>query len=113
MAVGFFMCNWLEYSLGVRWQILLLIGVAMKLLTTTLLFFGLRSYLEDDDGSLIDGHATNTKVATATCSTFFSLANDHLPSKLFLINATICESLHIEFSYVLPVFFYASGYKGN
>jgi hypothetical protein len=53
MVAGFFVCNWLDYTLGVRWEILVMIGVLLKLATTTLLFFGLREYLETDQNEHI------------------------------------------------------------
>jgi hypothetical protein len=46
-------------------------------------------------------------------SSFFSLINSYLPSKWFLVNSTIIDALHLGFVFVLPAFFYESGYKGN
>lgn len=45
MVIAFFTCNWLEYQLGVRWEYQVMIGVSLKLVTTTMIFFGLKEYL--------------------------------------------------------------------
>jgi len=47
MVIGFFGCNWLEYTLNWKWQYLVMSGLIIMLTTTTALFLGLRSYIED------------------------------------------------------------------
>lgn len=47
MIMGFFGCNWFEYTLNWKWQYLVMVGLIFNLITTTLLFLSLRSYIED------------------------------------------------------------------
>jgi len=49
MTLGFFGNNWLEYTINIRWEYLVIIGVAFMLITTTFLFFGLKPYIEGDE----------------------------------------------------------------
>lgn len=49
MGIGFFVVNWLEYSMYLQWQYIVILSVSLMLVTSAFLLFGMRAYLEENN----------------------------------------------------------------